>query len=205
MDTLSRRSFLATSLAAGAFLFVPEWVRKAREAVSLSGQILGAPVDPRHTLFAHKERSGVYTLCLDGKRYSEPSPMTLRQYISKREGIPLSRVDRLGRGHLEFEYGIRRQDLDKDASLAHGYGDSYGFLSAEKSPEALGYRYVRSVLDKISASPSGAERLGGISLVSPSMPLCDFWAAEAEDLLSLQCLQKTLVSLGHKTAVVLAS
>jgi hypothetical protein len=182
-------------------LFTPEWIRKARAAPEA---IIGAPDSPEHTLFAHKERSGHYTLCLDGRRHSLPR-ISIRELIAKTEGIQLSEVGRMKAGLLKFEYGVSKEDLDRDISYL---GESHDLVSCWlplRPPEGSAYRLVRRVMDKISKEEDGVERLGGIRLVSPEWAGSDYWAAEAEDTLSLKCLQQTLLCLGHKTAVVLAS
>jgi len=201
MPDFTRRSFLKTSLAARTILFVPEWIQRASDAGTA---ILDTPKSPKHILYAHREASGLFTLCLDGPRYAQPPPLTIREFIAKWEQIPISRVERLGAGHLEFEYRVARQDLDKDASNAEGYSNYLEWWSANASPEANGYKYVRRLLDRVSNLQDSSESLGGIRLYSPETPLCNFWAAEGENVFSLQCLQRALNRLGENSAVVLS-
>jgi hypothetical protein len=182
-------------------LFTPDWVKKARAAPEI---IIGAPDYPEHTLFAHKEPAGHYTLCLDGRRHSLPR-ISIRELIAKTEGIQLSEVGRMKAGLLKFEYGVRKEDLERDISYL---GESHDLVSCWlplRSPEGSAYRLVKRMMDKISKEEDEAERLGGIRLVSPEWAGSDYWAAEAEDTLSLKCLQQTLLCLGQKTAVVLTS
>ena len=70
---MDRRSFFKTTTAAGATLFLPDWITQA-ENLAEDGRFLPTEVArPHHVLYASASDSGygAYVLCLDSEQDSD--------------------------------------------------------------------------------------------------------------------------------------
>jgi hypothetical protein len=198
---MDRRSFFKTTTAAGATLFLPEWVQRA-EALAEDGRFLPTEVTrPQHILYASPSDSGYgeYVLCLDGEQYSEPPPITMREFLVEFEDLSDEEL-----ADAEFLIDMHGVDiealgetLDWGGSFYERYVETWCLCG---SPESEAHDYVDHALHRLRHGPS-QEELGGILFLDCPSIGSTYRAAEVEDTLSLSCLQRALVGLGEATLI----
>jgi hypothetical protein len=199
---MDRRSFFKTTTAAGSTLFLPDWITRA-ENLAKERRLLPTEVRrPGHVLYASPSESsyGQYVLCLDSKQYSEPPPITLREYLEEFQYLSDDEFE--DAEFLMDEHCMGIEDLDEPLGCDNeGYYMHYvETWCLNGSPESAAYHYIDGILDRLRHGRK-KEELGGILLLDCPSICSTYRAAEVEDTLSLSCLQRALVALGEDTLI----
>ena len=198
---MDRRSFFKTTTIAGATLFLPDWLKQARKLAE-DGKLLqrGGP-HMRSVLYASEGRGecGEFILCLDGERGTSPPEMSLAEFLECYQELT---VDQLANAELLMdEYGVDIESLSANIPFSSEFYDRYiEDWCLSDCPEARAHDYLSGVLQRLRDG-NGHDEIGGISLVhSPSVGSI-YCAAEADDVLTLSCLQRALLGIGESTEI----
>ena len=122
---MDRRSFFTTTTAAGATLFLPDWLKQARKQAEDGKLLQRGGRRTRSVLYASEEcgECGEFILCLDGERGTSPPEMSLYEFLECYAGLTPDQF-----ANAEFlmdEYGIEEASLSEDIPYNSGFYDRY--------------------------------------------------------------------------------